>query len=294
MIIVRLMGGLGNQMFQYATGRQLAEKHNTPLRLDLTAYLNMSDIDTSREYELSCFNITGQPASEAELKRMLPQDFTPSLAYKVMRKLKINQRLRPLGEPSKKFYDVVLRASDNTYLVGWWQNERYFRDIKDILISEFTPKELSKYSQNMASNIKGTNAVSVHVRRGDYVTNKYANKEHGLATLNYYKKAIKYLEGKQDDLKFFVFSDDLDWCKKNLPVGKNAVFVGGNLGKKSYEDIYLMQQCKHNIIANSSFSWWGAWLNAYPDKIVVAPKDWFKNKRSNEETEVVPESWVRL
>ena len=293
MIVVKLMAGLGNQMFQYATGRQLAHRLGTGLRLDLSLYKNMAEIDTPRHYDLDCYRISSQVASRVDLSRMLPTDFQATLAYRTKRRLGFDKHLRPLGEPNKAFYDVVLRARDNTYLVGWWQNEKYFADIRNILLIEFEPKKISTYSQSMLKLITGSNAVSIHVRRGDYVTNKYAKNEHGLVPLSYYSSAANHIIKRAASPHFFVFSDDMDWCKKNLKLGSNIDFVESK-GRHDCEDIWLMQHCQHNIIANSSFSWWGGWLNENPGKLVIAPKSWFANKEADKETEIVPEAWMRL
>lgn len=288
MIAVKLMGGLGNQMFQYATARRLAIKHHTDLFIDITGYQGMAAIDTPRHYALECYNITAQIAEPAILVRMLPQDFQPTLIYKLKRRASLDKRLRPLGEPGEFFYNVVTQgASDNTYLLGWWQNEKYFEDIREVLLGEFTPKKTSDYTKKMEGQIADGSSVSIHVRRGDYVTNKYANKTHGeLAATDYYKRAIKLMDEKVGNARYYVFSDDLNWCKRNLPLGKSAVFVAA----KDYEEIYLMSHCQHNIIANSSFSWWGAWLNQNSDKTVIAPSEWFLDRQ----TEIVPESWTKL
>lgn len=292
MIIVRLMGGLGNQMFQYATARRLAHYRKTGLRLDTTFYGNMHEADTPRHYDLDCYKISGRPATKAELERMLPQDFKAMLAYRIKRWIGLDNRLRPLGEHSKSFHEVVLRARKNTYLVGWWQNEKYFTDIRDILLSEFTPKKLSAYARKMLAGIKKGNSVSIHVRRSDYISNKYANKEHGVMPLSYYEAAASYIQKRVPSAQFFIFSDDIAWCRKNFKFD-DAVFVEAR-GQQACEDIYLMRHCQHNIVANSSFSWWGGWLNDSPDKIVIAPRTWFQNEQSNQETEIVPKSWTRL
>jgi hypothetical protein len=294
MIVVKLMGGLGNQMFQYATARRLAHKHGVPLRLDVSDYKNMHENDTPRHFSLDAYKISGKVANENELASMLSRDFRATLPYKISRRLGIDKRLRPLGESAKGLNSIVLRARNNTYLVGWWQNEGYFQDIKDILLKEFVPKKNSSYSRSILEQMGVRDAVAIHVRRGDYVTNKHANKEHGLTPLDYYKAAMKIIEESVKAPRYYVFSDDIDWCKKNLPLGKDAVFVDKNGEARPHEDIYLMQNCKHNIIANSSFSWWGAWLNNNPDKIVIAPKVWFQNKATDADTEIVPPSWMRL
>ena len=293
MIIVKIHAGIGNQMFQYATGLRLARYRKTQLKLDITSFSQMAEIDTPRHYDLDQYQISSPIAGPTDLARVLPIDFQATLLFRLKRRLDFDKRLRPLGEHSKAFYDIVLRARDNTYLIGWWQNERYFSDIRPTLLRELTPKKLSPYTKNILSQIKNSQAISLHVRRGDYITNKYANKEHGVAPLAYYKAAAEKLKKKTREPRFFVFSDDSAWCRKNLNLGTDTVFVEGR-GRGASEDIYLIQHCRHNITANSSFSWWGAWLNENADKIVIAPKHWFQNKQADQETEIVPESWIRL
>lgn len=294
MIMVKLMGGLGNQMFQYATAKRLAEKNSTTLRLDISSYQNMHKDDTPRQFDLDKYKISGLKASSAELALMLPQDFQASTIYLIKRRLGIDKRLRPLGENGKGFNANLLNARNNTYLIGWWQNEKYFVDIRETIIKEFKPKAISAYSNKLIDAIKASESISIHVRRGDYVSNKFANKEHGLTPIDYYQRSIDYINQKVKNPKYFVFSDDLEWCKKSLKLSNSTVYADGNGSSRAHEDIFLMQNCKHNIIANSSFSWWGAWLNDNPDKIIIAPKAWFQNKASNKETEIVPSSWVRL
>lgn len=292
MIIVKIHAGLGNQMFQYATGLRLARFRKTELKLDISAYSQMAAIDTPRKYDLDQYKILAAIATKQDLDRILPTDWSPNMAFRVKRRLGLDQRIRPLGEPSKSFYNVVLRARDNTYLTGWWQNEKYFRDIRSVLLEEFVPKKLSPYSKKILDDIKSSPSISLHVRRSDYVSNKYAAKEHGAMDVGYYKAGTNLLKKMVKDPRFFVFSDDIEWCRKNLKLGE-MVFVEDK-ARQASEDIYLMQHCLHNMVANSSFSWWGGWLNDHPNKMVIAPKRWFLNEESNRETEVVPKSWVRL
>lgn len=288
MIVVKLMGGLGNQMFQYAAGRQLALKRQTELKLDLSWFDNVEAINTSRPYELNAYPIKASSAKTNEL--VLAQGKTSRTLFGKV----FTRKLTAFNEPDQTFYPNVLSLPDNTYLVGYWQNEGYFKDIREQLLLELKPKKLSKYSKEVLIQIGGSPSVALHVRRGDYVSNKHANKFHGLAPVDYYKKALVMLEKNIGEYRQFVFSDDIDWCRANLPLAKDAVFVGGNGLERACEDIFLMQNCNHNIIANSSFSWWGAWLNDNPAKIVIAPKQWFQNQESNKDADIVPRAWIRL
>ena len=294
MIIVKIMGGLGNQMFQYAVARRMAAKANTQLLMDVTGYEHMAEGDTPRQYELDVYAITGTVATPEQLAKVQPPEATRSITDKVLRRLGMG-KVWEIGEGDPVLNGHVMAAPNNSYLTGWWQNEKYFEDIRSIILDEFTPKAApSDTNQKYLDEINKSEAVAIHVRRGDYVTNQSANVFHGLAPIDYYKQSIEYMRGKLKSPRFFVFSDDIAWCKENLPLGKDAVFVEGNGGKQAYEDIRLQQACKHNIIANSSFSWWGAWLNENEQKIVIAPKVWFQDPDANSKTQIVPERWVRI
>lgn len=290
MIITRLFGGLGNQMFQYAIGRALAEKNKADLKMDLSGYENQIGV-TPRQYELSIFKIKEDFSNYKENKNIKGKEFK-GLFKKVLNKLHI--KLGGSGYIIEKHYNFdkdVLNLGDNVYLEGYWQTEKYFLDIANIIRSEFSLKdEFDHLNQEMLDKIDGYNSVSVHIRRGDYISNQNANSYHGICSLDYYRKAISLIASKSSNPVFFVFSDDLEWCKENLKIEWPIIFVDGN---KNYEDLMMMSQCKHNIIANSSFSWWGAWLNANSDKIVVAPQQWVADKSVNT-IDIIPESWLKI
>lgn len=295
MIIVKLMGGLGNQMFQYATAKRLAFINNVELKFDISGYESMNKNDTPRQYELNLLSIKNSIATKDDLKKVKPADRVRRIDKRVVHKLGHGSAIYPYGERSSAFDPRVLKLKKNTYLVGWWQNEKYFVDIKNQLVKDFKPK--IKAEGNNARWLKlarSSDSIAVHVRRGDYISNKHANVHHGLATVDYYNAAATYMKIYIKNPHFFVFSDDIAWCKKNLKFGDKVTFVEGNNGAKAYEDLRIMSTCKHNIIANSSFSWWGAWLNTNDDKIVIAPRTWFQDEKANRETDVVPDSWIRM
>ncbi len=182
------------------------------------------------------------------------------------------------------------------FIDGYFQCEKYFCNIRSILLKEFTLKSsLSSYSSSLKKNIESfENTVSLHVRRGDYVSNKVFSDVHGTCNLDYYKKAIEYISKEFEDIKFFVFSDDIAWTKENIDI-ENVIYVDSEENRIPHEDMYLMSLCSHNIIANSSFSWWGAWLNQNNEKIVIAPKRWFSDdKMQNQSLDIVPSSWIRI
>jgi len=290
MIVVKLQGGLGNQMFQYAAAKRLAIQHNTDVILDLRWFDEIPETDTKRWYELDCFNITK--------KEFKPEDYRV-ISMGLGRKIKLKMSIKALGKkkllsfeaPDNSFEQKVLSLPNNIYLDGWFSSEKYFADIRDVLLADFSFKSKpSVKSEQIRKQIQGSESVSVHVRRGDYISNKYASKWHGLTGLDYYNSAVKIVNNKIKNPELFVFSDDPDWCKANLKFKFPTTYVSHNT--KGSEDLRLMVACKHNIITNSTFSWWGAWLNQNPDKVVVAPKKWLNDPSENTE-DVIPESWLK-
>lgn len=290
------MGGHSNQLFQYATGRRLAHKHKTELVLDHSWFDDIPDTDTHREYELGDYPVAARRATKSDIGKVMDPSAPVSLLSKAARRIRLDKSIRVFGEAHGGFNRQVLSLPDNTMLIGWWQSERYFKDIRNILVKELEPKyPINKQNQKYLTQIKSTTSVSLHVRRGDYVDNKHANKFHGLASVDYYRKAVAHVAnqlGKDAKLHVFVFSNDVDWCRKNLSFKYPVTFVTGNTN--GADDMRLMKHCKHNILANSSFSWWGAWLNENPSKIIIAPRVWFQDKTANAQTDIVPEAWVRL
>jgi hypothetical protein len=292
MIIVELLGGLGNQMFQYAFGRYLALKNKTKLKLDTTAF-GKSGYGTARLYELGVFNINAELATATEIKETRNEPPGRWLK-KTKRWLKKNGWL-----PKKNFLreidyqpEELLTLGDNAYLEGFFQNEKYFQPIADIIRDDFTlTPELTNFNPGLAEKIKNSNSISLHVRRGDYANDPGTQKFHGLLTLEYYRAAIKIIERGIKNPSYFVFSDDSEWCQTNLKMPAETIFISG----KAYEDLILMSYCQHNIIANSSFSWWAAWLNNNKQKMIIAPKQWLANEKDNEKTKnMIPPNWVRI
>ena len=290
MVITKLTGGLGNQMFQYAIGRSMAERNKTNLALDLSGFDYQIGI-TLRQYELFVFNIKEDFFISRRNKKIKRLMIRP-LVNKVLNTFYL--KLRGINKVIEKHYNfdpTILKLKSEVYLEGYWQTEKYFSGIADIIRSEFTLK--NKYNNinlEILNNIDSYNSVSIHIRRGDYVSDQKASEYHGSCPLEYYQKAISFIAKKIPDPIAYIFSDDLEWCKENLKIDWPIIFVEGN---NDYEDLILMSRCKHNIIANSSFSWWGAWLNNNPDKIVIAPRQWFVDKSINI-IDVVPESWTKI
>jgi hypothetical protein len=292
MIIVKLMGGLGNQMFQYAAGRCLAHLHKTELKLDLS-YLNKDPQNkyTKREYKLDVFNLKAEFANENDIKPFLPLD-RGKISNTLMRKLPILYSKVVANESGHKFMKEFYSFPKHVYLNGFWQSEHYFEPVEDVIRQEFTIKEsLSKENSELCNKIVSYNSVSLHIRRGDYITNTESNSYHGVCSLEYYEEAISYLKKTFNDPAIFVFSDDIEWAKVNLKTDVNVNFVEQN--NPGHIDMHLMALCKHNIIANSSFSWWAAWLNKNADKTVIAPIRWFADIH-NTTPDIYPQNWIRL
>jgi len=285
MIIVKLQGGLGNQLFQYAAGRNLAIKNNTTLKLDIHSYQNNPD----RSYGLDIFNIDEHFATDAEISNLNKAGLN-----KLVEKLKPFASKTTIIEDNHDFNKDVLELSGNKYLIGYWQSEKYFKSIENLIRQEITLKDkLSENYSDMAIEIKSTNSISLHVRRGDYMANPKFSKIFQILDLDYYKKAIDLITEQIADPSFYVYSDDLPWAKDNLPIPHPHVFVNPDKKLKDGEELMLMSLCKHNIIANSSFSWWVAWLNQNPEKIVIAPKKW-SNDNSTNTFDLLPNNWIKI
>ena len=273
-------------MFQYAIGRRLSMEHNVPLKLDLRFFKGQS----LREFDLRRLCVTYDVASDLEIKELSigPGLFWSFLGIVGIKTIKPKSYIKEVCNP---IFDQRISFCDGrAYLDGYWQNELYFKEIRDVLLREFNSKEdVSERFIKYREEICASNSVSVHVRRGDYVSNKKAMSFHGLCPVQYYNDAINLMIDLHDDATFFVFSDDIPWCKENIKYDRGFIYVEGG---SNIEDMLLMKHCSHNIVANSTFSWWAAWLNDNKHKVIVAPKAWVVN--SPEKAQWVPEEWIVL
>ena len=295
MIIIKLQGGLGNQMFQYAIARKLSLANKTELKLDLDFLLDRTPRPdfTYRDYNLNIFNLKIEFATQEETKPFV-NHLDSRMKRKIYTYLFLGKSNKYINEKQFTYDPDIFKLTGNIYLDGYWQTEKYFSDIKNILYNDFTIKiSQDKKSQETNKMIKDTNSVSIHIRRGDYIENKQNYNFHGICDLDYYNNSINLLLKRIENPHFFVFSDDHQWTQENLKLNYPMTFVDHNDDSKNYEDLRLMSQCKHNIIANSTFSWWGAWLNQNPDKIVIAPHKWFNNETRNTQ-DIIPENWIKL
>lgn len=276
--IVKLNGGLGNQMFQYAFGLVLAENFQSQIVFDFSWF---DEVKTQtgvvqRCYELDVFDLECKRASKQALEKICREKPSKNV----------------ITQSSAYVFDKKFIKADKYYYDGYFQNENYFKHIRTRLIQDFSLKgNLDEKNVEMLNKIKESNSISVHIRRGDYVTLASANKFHGTCSLEYYAKAIEYISEKVGEPHFFLFSDDIPWVLENLKIDYPYTVVDINGCEKAYCDIELMKNCKHNIIANSSFSWWGAWLNENPKKIVIAPKHWTAQRVK---CDIVPKGWKKI
>lgn len=291
MIIVRLTGGLGNQMFQFAFGKALSLRQNTELVLDPHIFFNypLKKIFTKRKYELYNFNIRNRFWSSPIISKLPAGGILNK--YYVQLKNKI-QGIDIIIQEDYCFNNKYLYVKDNSYLVGTWQSYKFFEDYHN---------EICKiYNNGLGENndylfylemIKNSNSISLHVRRGDYVNNRY----HPLCSQEYYMKAIKYIKRRIKEPKFFIFSDDLNYVKNNFTFlfDEKVIHIINKNKTSSDNELRLMSKCKHNIIANSSYSWWGAYLNLNHKKIVIYPKVWLANQETKT-ADLFPSSWVEL
>lgn len=292
MILSHILGGLGNQMFQYAAGRALSIARNTPLCLDVSdfpGYRPHQGFELSRVF--SC------PVTLAE-----PDDVRAVLGWQsswLARRIVARPALRLLrsrhfvAEPHFHYWPGIRDVSLPCYLMGYWQSERYFADVAQTIRTDFTFRQpMTGCNLELAEEIGAVNAVGLHVRRGDYASNSKTLATHGVCPLAYYEAAIRYIAESVEAPHFFVYSDDMDWVRANLNIDQPCRYVDHNRGTESFNDMRLMSLCRHHIIANSSFSWWGAWLNPHEDKIVVGPQRWFSN--NNNVKDLFPRGWVPL
>jgi hypothetical protein len=292
MVISRLCGGIGNQMFQYATGRALSVRLGSKLKLDRSWFKDMTGC-TPRSYALGDFRLEAEPAAERELTR--PR-MRRGRAF--LHRLEVMSGLsaRRVEEPHFEYWRGFEELAGDVHLVGYWQSEKYFAGIRGTLLRELSvARDAEGKNRDVAEQIAAADSVAVHVRRGDYATVAKTNAFHGVLGLAYYDRAFQHVASRVRSPKLFVFSDDPSWARDNLRTALPAVFVAHNGADAGHEDLRLMSLCKHHIIANSSFSWWGAWLSGDGAKIVIAPRRWFENEEMDRQTgDLIPEGWVRL
>jgi hypothetical protein len=274
MVIVKLIGGLGNQMFQYAAGRRLAHVLGVELKLDISAFNSYK----LRKYCLGTFNIQESFATLDEITALTKPRFVERMRAKALRRPPRPPKTYIREKKNFHFDPDIMNLPDGVYLEGYWQSEKYFSEISDIIRKEFAVK-VTQTGENkvLAEQITSSLSVSLHIRRGDYVSNPRTNLVHGICGMDYYLRCVEFIADKVKEPHFFVFSDDPQWVRKNLNLAYRMTVINHNGVEKDYEDLRLVSQCKHHIIANSTFSWWGAWLSHNSNKVILAPKVWANN-----------------
>ena len=305
MIIIELFAGLGNQLFQYAAGRALAEELKVPLLLNLQSFAK-SEI---YQYELGPFNISAGFATKKEVDKALnlPKNILSKYFLKITERLKpSNKRRSIIREKSFHFENEMSATTKNAYLFGHWQSEKYFINHRDLIRREFALKtnHLDK-RVDLINKIENTNSFSLVIRRGDYLT--YADLNLYGDDLTFYYKAINYAQSKISDPHFFIFSDDIEWVKQHLNIILPVTFVSEpypgidyKINPNRHQDLHLISKCKHHIITNSTFAWWGAWLNPSKNKMVIAPSQWFAKDKiwydgniANTQ-DILPDEWIKI
>lgn len=285
-VILRLNGGLGNQMFQWALARMIEETTDMDVLLDMSYFRKRY----ARPYQLNVFRIEPKFVTGFWLKLKLDIIW----AFRAISNWEKNFGITLYSEKQFNFDMDITKIAPDTYINGFFQSELYFKCVEAKIREDFRfEKSPDDENLKLINRIYSENSVAIHIRRGDYVEKKRYQEQYATCSIDYYTNAVEYIAKKHPEPTLFVFSDDIKWVRHNLKLPYKTVYVSHNTGKNNYEDMRLMSVCKHNIIANSSFSWWGAWLNANPDKIVIAPKKWF-NDESIIQTDVIPKTWVQL
>jgi hypothetical protein len=293
MIVIKLQGGLGNQMFQYAFARSLSVDTNIPFTIDITELEAGKDFIKERRYALSVFNIKPSILSRVKYYYFTLDKKYPRIAS-LGRKFRISIPKIVKQSSDLSIFDPLPWIKDDVYLDGFYQSEKYFLENQQTIKDDFKFKiQLGNCAQKVINEITKTESVILQIRRGDYATNPKTQVHFGLTSKEYFEESIKYIESRGvNNIKLFIISDDIEWCKQNLSFSYPTQFVSGP-DIKDYEEIFIMNNAKHLVISNSTFGWWGAWLNNNKNKIVIAPKEWFKNKNLKQD-DIVPPSWIRI
>jgi hypothetical protein len=300
MVIVNLMGGLGNQMFQYATAKRLSLSLKTELRVDVSGF-GKNTRNREHTYQLGQFNIQASHATSTDLRRFRTRKrghfrFIPDLRKWGFRRRESTSGTNFYEETGGScFKPEILKLRNDTYLYGYFNSYKYFDSIRKELLPEYTPKSgLTDDGRRTESLIEKTGSISIHFRRGDYVDDPEIRKGiDGIITEPYFRNALAVVIEKTPDPHLFVFSNDIAWVKENHSFPCDVTFVDFNPPQRGYEDLWLMSRCKHNITAGgSTFSWWAAYLNPNKDKIVVRTKDVNNDPRYNHSSDYFPPEWV--
>jgi len=293
-MIIQLTGGLGNQLFQYAAAKALSLKRSLPLVLDISSFLRneLPELEVPRDFELYNFQgvtdevITSNPFHDNSRFSFLKKN--------IFHKLQPPHRRNIYKEPFFHFDKNFFKIPNDVFIKGALQSEKYFYEFRNELRAILTLKEvLYTKVEHFGIKLSNSNSVSVHIRRGDYLRKQIILEWHGVLEEEYYKKALEQMQNYINACDIYYFSDDPEWVEKYLQPLFPGELVSNKISHTHYEDLYLMSCCRHNIIANSSFSWWAAWFNNNPDKKVIAPIKWF-DKAPNDTKDLIPAGWIRI
>jgi hypothetical protein len=288
MIVAFLTDRLGNQLFQYAAAKALAVRNNTIVKIDKRYYDDYAPAGFA--YELDSFCVPQQFLGREEVKKYTWE--SDSILYRTIRKI---YPKRTYFEKSFEYDKQFEYLTGTVYLRGFWQSYKYFAAIEDIIRQEFRFKTIVDHENDaFAKDILTSESVCLSIRRGDHVTNPKIGNTFGSCGPSYYKQGLNILEQGGKKLKLFIFSDDIEWCRKNLDFSHPMVFVQHNFSDSRYDYyLQLMSLCKHFIIPVSTFPWWGAWLSTYAEKTVISPKIWFNDPKINTQ-DLCPPDWIRI
>lgn len=315
MIVSKITMGLGNQMFQYAAAKSLALHKKVPLTLDVSAYegYNLRKFELAEIFNLQAEQATKQDIEKYRIKQPLKSLWNALMPFNRMyfyhlpyEMTKVKRTLLQLAEtvsPSHKkktfiepyyhYNSNFFKTRNDVFLVGYWMSWKYFEKFDQEIRQDFTVRNnLVSHLSNIENEIRNSDSVSIHIRRSDFTSEKNT-KLHGIVPLSFYREAIKRIATKYPALRLYIFSDDIHWVKDNFTTEFPVVFVSNDISKTAFEDFYLMSICKHNVIANSTFSWWAAYLNNNAGKMVIAPKKWY-NKSPYNYKDVYPTSWITI
>ncbi len=305
MIITRLTGGMGNQMFQYAAGLALAEHHRTVLKLDVDWFRHDPQYEAHNRYALSCFNITEQFATRTEIDRICGRPFTriERASGWLAEKLHFYRHAESTRLAGHTYYNEhfyrrdpeFFTQPDPTYLHGMWQSDSYFKTVENLLRLHFSFRypPASSHVEAMAERIRSDGpSAFIHFRRGDYIRNAEFNRTIGVLGMDYYQRALQELNRRVPGVTLYVFSDDMDAVEAEFIPDQPCVYVRAVEPWHPWDKIRLMSLCQHGVIANSTFSWWAGWLLPNPDKIIIAPNQW-RRDTTHDYRDAAPKEWLK-
>lgn len=292
MVIVKIHYGLGNQLFQYAIAKSLRIKLNYNVKLDLSFYSERIEDQHPRPLLLDSFNIKLISATASDLQVFRNISLLRRSINRLFNLFKPYYKRRIVYEKNLKFDANIFKINNKSYLMGYWQDERYFFECAEEVRKDLVFKEVpTGLNAVLFKEIKlNLNSVCIHIRRGDYLTDPFALEQIGVCNIDFYRRAIELLVQHVKSPFFYVFSDEPEWVKNNFTIPFPYKVIEHNLEADAAEDLRLMSACRHQIISNSSFGWWAAWLNNYISKIVIAPKVWRKNGPEM----FTPKGWQRI